>query len=806
MEVEAADLYEQRGIRCHREQKFFRKRKVACGPDLLSKEYFWDQSFAEAYDYIRTGNPNEDLDASSVPVKDLELDPFAARSFTALYSLNKKKRWLMEKLMAEDAEKYQTDTLRVTCLSIAVPALGSKYHEINQQNYLLQTNVTRGYHTVKKGEEIHKSSKRAHLSGFLHPENPPRHRRGRRLKNPQRRPEDEDEKAAGRSENDTKPHERRFHQAYVVFKKDWTKSCLNSHHDIGKAAVLSDRYSYYLDDLKKAKKVSTKKAERGFWKFHEERECFVDDDECLEEPVAGEARVPSEVPLFDYVVKKKNFHKKRKTKPVKTFEDYRPLADDEEAKIDVFGEEASDAIVDDAIPESTVITVEPLKKIDEFDIDILRITRLPTIPVVFSTTNSTGDIVIIRDDGFFLNPRGEEIVEGDYKQRSVVVEKNILGEMTSVDYENPQVMDASSAEKMALELYIQDTEPSGCTNGKNQDQKPEEECGICLEEGFQMALASCGHFSCVDCWTNYAARSIHDNRVPLRCPGGKCSEVVPIAVMRSFIRQEMVRRYEKLLANRRLLQDDFLFCHRCDKFVFAKKSSARILICECGAAVCRGCREEAHEPLSCENMRKYEDMLKRNGQSFHNSSKAHVANGVKCPKCSGLIDRTEGCNHMTCFCGFEFCYACREPFTGSHYNCESNGRQDFALIDGPETVHPTVFQKCAVLRVKKNSVNIHKMQTKFQKIMTVDKAKELLDRFCQLLDFAERAQVHLFLSYQRVHFKREHFLAHQFTSLEQRLLFILERVEMQTNAQKIEAMLHSALRICDDINKKCRRM
>ena len=31
---------------------------------------------------------------------------------------------------------------------------------------------------------------------------------------------------------------------------------------------------------------------------------------------------------------------------------------------------------------------------------------------------------------------------------------------------------------------------------------------------------------------------------------------------------------------------------------------------------------------------------------------------MKCPKCKFYVEKTEGCNHMTCKCSTEFCYLC----------------------------------------------------------------------------------------------------------------------------------------------------
>jgi hypothetical protein len=44
-----------------------------------------------------------------------------------------------------------------------------------------------------------------------------------------------------------------------------------------------------------------------------------------------------------------------------------------------------------------------------------------------------------------------------------------------------------------------------------------------------------------------------------------------------------------------------------------------------------------------------------------------------CPQCNVAIDRQDGCIHMTCPCGHEFCWSCMGPFHAS-YDCEGHAR------------------------------------------------------------------------------------------------------------------------------------
>jgi hypothetical protein len=83
--------------------------------------------------------------------------------------------------------------------------------------------------------------------------------------------------------------------------------------------------------------------------------------------------------------------------------------------------------------------------------------------------------------------------------------------------------------------------------------------------------------------------------------------------------------------------------------------------------------------------RQEEDMRVRRRQE--EASAAEVAkSSVECPGCGVQIQKTKGCDHMTCKysvtsislrqlltrtggrngCGFQFCYVCRAPYTGEH--------------------------------------------------------------------------------------------------------------------------------------------
>jgi hypothetical protein len=41
-----------------------------------------------------------------------------------------------------------------------------------------------------------------------------------------------------------------------------------------------------------------------------------------------------------------------------------------------------------------------------------------------------------------------------------------------------------------------------------------------------------------------------------------------------------------------------------------------------------------------------------------------------CPKCSQVVERTEGCLHMTCRCKAQWCYSCLRDWSVCNSTCE----------------------------------------------------------------------------------------------------------------------------------------
>ena len=119
-----------------------------------------------------------------------------------------------------------------------------------------------------------------------------------------------------------------------------------------------------------------------------------------------------------------------------------------------------------------------------------------------------------------------------------------------------------------------------------------------------------------------------------------------------------------------------------------KPTEPKTVICSNGHSFCSLCDQPAHAPTSCDDQRAWVQKVKdeisdasaESGQSGDFNDLANAlwlkANTKKCPRCSALIEKDEGCNHMTCRkCRHDFCWICMQPWslhsnnTGGYFQC-----------------------------------------------------------------------------------------------------------------------------------------
>ena len=188
-------------------------------------------------------------------------------------------------------------------------------------------------------------------------------------------------------------------------------------------------------------------------------------------------------------------------------------------------------------------------------------------------------------------------------------------------------------------------------------------CEICFNETIELAeLDKCHHKACINCWQSYLEHRIQPNCNQLKCMYNDCNTTINLEFLEDYLQKPLVNKYIKYYCDLRLLQsNDYAKCLKqgCERVIKINKESCyNSSMCDCGFAICNSCQEEAHYPISCDNLETY--------RAEFNEQALVMMELKKCPQCGMGIEKVYGCSHMTCFCGKEFCWDCSGNFNVKH--------------------------------------------------------------------------------------------------------------------------------------------
>ncbi|KAK4192825.1 hypothetical protein QBC35DRAFT_372859 [Podospora australis] len=194
-----------------------------------------------------------------------------------------------------------------------------------------------------------------------------------------------------------------------------------------------------------------------------------------------------------------------------------------------------------------------------------------------------------------------------------------------------------------------------------------ESCEICVEDKKLTELpikitANCRHSAvlCKDClkqWLSSSAESGNWRR--LKCPGVDCTEELQYHDVKRYASKETFQRYDKWMVNDALQEfTGFLQCMapKCG-YGHIQDPACPTFHCQREKCKARHCVKHKiqHEGETCKEYKKRQKARKEQDEA---SEKKIAGMAKDCPKCKRRVHKTDGCNHMTCYCGHEWCYEC----------------------------------------------------------------------------------------------------------------------------------------------------
>lgn len=135
-----------------------------------------------------------------------------------------------------------------------------------------------------------------------------------------------------------------------------------------------------------------------------------------------------------------------------------------------------------------------------------------------------------------------------------------------------------------------------------------------------------------------------------------CQERIPTSEASNYLGRQTVDAF--LRKSIEFDTPNRVYCHkpRCSAFLGAAADEAISLECpECSAETCASCKAAAHSTSDCSDTQELNDMAKDMNKR---------QGWQRCPSCHHLVEKAEGCHHITCICSQQFCYLCAVPWKG----------------------------------------------------------------------------------------------------------------------------------------------
>jgi hypothetical protein len=208
------------------------------------------------------------------------------------------------------------------------------------------------------------------------------------------------------------------------------------------------------------------------------------------------------------------------------------------------------------------------------------------------------------------------------------------------------------------------------------DEKEKETCPICYDEVSHPEQLGCGHRYCSGCLRHYLASAPETKTFPLVCLGDEAACNIPISL--PLIRQFMTPQAFQALVEAafRSYLDQYCKTPDCQQ-IYRHSSETRILQCpSCFSRICLACDDESHEGMTCQERRDQKNASVQD-RLFNEWAEEH---GKRCPECRSVIEKIDGCNHITCRCGAHICWKCGKTFGANeiypHLNTAHGGFYD----------------------------------------------------------------------------------------------------------------------------------
>ncbi|KAH7440617.1 hypothetical protein KP509_03G001900 [Ceratopteris richardii] len=227
-------------------------------------------------------------------------------------------------------------------------------------------------------------------------------------------------------------------------------------------------------------------------------------------------------------------------------------------------------------------------------------------------------------------------------------------------------------------------------------------CPICMEwkkkvEMFE--VSQCHHGFCLSCIIQHVEVKVQAAQVPVQCPQENCSQTLSLSQCQSFLSQKWFDLLKKRIIEASMPESERVYCprpkcsalmHRKDLLASREGTSslssftfvAPSKCVECSGLFCIDCLVPWHAFMSCEQYQRL-PMFFRGSEDILLYKLAEKQKWQRCGNCRQMIELKDGCYHITCWCGHEFCYLCGKAWKSKKQTCQCRLWDEDFLFEEP---------------------------------------------------------------------------------------------------------------------------
>ncbi|KAK1357378.1 Atp-dependent rna helicase deah12, chloroplastic [Heracleum sosnowskyi] len=219
--------------------------------------------------------------------------------------------------------------------------------------------------------------------------------------------------------------------------------------------------------------------------------------------------------------------------------------------------------------------------------------------------------------------------------------------------------------------------------------KKTEACIICLEDRAvtqMLVVDGCQHRYCSSCLKQHSQAKLSQGMLP-RCPHEGCKSDLKFEYCRKFLPREALDLMSQRIKEATVPVTEKVYCPfpRCSTLmskseVCAVNNAGGSRCTNCHDLFCINCKVPWHSNMSCsqyKNLHPYPS-----SEEVKLKTLATKKQWRQCGKCNNMIELKEGCNHIFCRCGHQFCYTCGAEWKNKQATCKC------AIWDEHRIVYP----------------------------------------------------------------------------------------------------------------------